>query len=415
MRFYSPDHMDLIDPSYDVLAERGEVASGDQRRRLYAHEALGRAPYHGVVLARHTTGRAKSDRYTESQAVRLLRQGAHRFLRLDTGAERLDVMGDSGAYGRAFDTQDAGHVQDEAADLAAFYDAVGVNYGLAPDNVVFGFVSGRPTGRRASPSDWVDRSVRTLDLAQTFRRVHGSARRAWEPIGVAQGWSAESYADSVAALQDMGYRYVALGGLARLQDAELLECLGGAGRARRPDTAFHLLGVARPAHAPTFARHGVASFDSSTPMRQATRDDDHNYHTATGGYLAVRLPITSASPRVKRLHRAGRLDPEAARHAEADALDALRRLDRDRASVEEALGVLAAGAALRAEPFPAEAYRALLADRPWKACRCSVCRTVGVEVVLHRDGERNVRRGFHNLHVLAGRLRAQFPDAWPSP
>ena len=415
MRFYSPDHMDLVDPTYDFVAERGEVPAGDQRNRLYAHEALGRAPYHGVVLSRHTTGRAKSDRYTESQAVRLLRQGARRFLRLD-GPQRLDVMGDSGAYARAFETQDDGHVVDEATDLAAFYDAVGVDYGLAPDNVVFGFVSGRPTGRRTDvPDGWADRAARTLDLARVFRRVHAAAPRAWEPVGVAQGWSALSYADSVAALQDMGYRYVALGGLARLQDAELLECLAGADRARRPGTAFHLLGVARPDHAPTFARHGVASFDSSTPMRQATRDDDHNYHTAGGGYLAVRLPVTAASPRMKRLHRAGALDADAARRAEVDAMDVLRRLDRDRATVGEALDVLEVGAELRSEPFPAQAYGALLTDRPWKVCPCAVCRAVGVEVALHRDGERNVRRGFHNLHVLAGRLRSAFPDAWPAP
>lgn len=416
MRFYSPDHMDLVDPAYDFVHETASVPGADQRRRCYAHEILDRPPYHGVVLSRHTTGRSKSDRYTESQAVRLLRQGAHRFLRLDGHAPRLDVLGDSGAYGRAFSPQDARDARDEAADLVRFYDTVGVDLGLAPDNVIVGFAPGRPTSRRSGPPrDWVERAARTLDLAEIFLEVWRQRPRRWVPLGVAQGWDAPSYADAVGRLQEMGYEYVALGGLARLHDADLLDCLGGASRARRSGTDFHLLGVARPTLAPSFAAHGVVSFDSTTPMRQATRDDEHNYHTLTDGYLAVRLPITDASPKMKRLHRAGRLDVEAARQAEADSLDVLRRFDRGKASLQEVLGVLHAGAQIRNEPFPEEPYRRLFGDRPWQQCPCAVCRSAGVQVVLHRDGERNVRRGFHNLHVLAHRLRVDFPDAWPTP
>ena len=323
-------------------------------------------------------------------------------------------MGDSGAYGRTFSSQTAGDAGDEAADLASFYDAVGVDYGLAPDNVVVGLATGRPGSKRPTvPPDWVVRAERTLALAEAFVAEHRTTARPWTPVGVAQGWDAPSYADAVSALQDMGYRLVAVGGLARLHDADLLECLAGADRARRPGTTFHLLGVARPSLAPVFAGLGVTSFDSSTPMRQATRDDEHNYHTATSGYLAIRLPVTTGSPRLKQLHRAGHLDAAAARRAERTSLDALRRLDQGEATPDEVLDILAEGARVRSEPFPAEPYRRLLTDCPWQTCPCAVCRAAGVEVVLHRDGERNVRRGFHNLHVLAGHLRADFPDAWP--
>ena len=413
MKFFSPDHMDLVDPAYDFVQEESSVPAADQRRRRYAHEILDHPPYHGVVLSRHTTGPTKSGRYTEAQAVRLLRQGARRFLRLDGHGPRLDILGDSGAYGRTFYPQDVRDVRDEAADLARFYDAVGVDLGLAPDNVVVGFAPGRPTSRRAGPpQDWIRRAERTLYLAETFLRTWARSHRQWVPLGVAQGWDAPSYADAVGRLQEVGYEYVALGGLARLHDADLLDCLAGADRARRPGTVFHLLGIARPSLAPSFASHGVVSFDSSTPMRQATRDDEHNYHTRSGGYLAIRLPITHASPRIIRLHRAGRLDAEAARQAEAAALDVLRRFDRGRSSPREVLDVLREGARVRSEPFPAEPYQKLLDDRPWQQCPCAVCRSAGIDVLLHRDGERNVRRGFHNLHVLADRLRADFPDAW---
>lgn len=49
-------------------------------------------------------------------------------------------------------------------------------------------------------------------------------------------------------------------------------------------------------------------------------------------------------------------------------------------------------------------YRETLEDKPWKKCRCSICRKLGIHVVLFRGAERNRRRGFHNLYVLRQRL-----------
>ena len=46
-----------------------------------------------------------------------------------------------------------------------------------------------------------------------------------------------------------------------------------------------------------------------------------------------------------------------------------------------------------------------LEARAWKDCECSVCREIGVEVIIFRGADRNLRRGFHNLSVFAQRLR----------
>ena len=54
-----------------------------------------------------------------------------------------------------------------------------------------------------------------------------------------------------------------------------------------------------------------------------------------------------------------------------------------------------------------EQYRETLADAPWKKCGCTVCKAAGVEVVLFRGSERNKRRGFHNMHVFAKRLKQE--------
>ena len=60
-----------------------------------------------------------------------------------------------------------------------------------------------------------------------------------------------------------------------------------------------------------------------------------------------------------------------------------------------------------AETDRTEQYRATLAARPWRDCRCDLCVAVGIEIIIFRGSERNKRRGFHNLYVFEQRLRAQ--------
>ena len=65
--------------------------------------------------------------------------------------------------------------------------------------------------------EWVRRYELTLRLAQAFlARCHSKAVP-FEPIGVAQGWSPISYRRAVRRLADMGYDYVAIGGLVPLR------------------------------------------------------------------------------------------------------------------------------------------------------------------------------------------------------
>ena len=46
-----------------------------------------------------------------------------------------------------------------------------------------------------------------------------------------------------------------------------------------------------------------------------------------------------------------------------------------------------------------------LRSQPWKRCKCSICRSVGVEVIIFRSSNRNKRRGFHNLGVYHQHLK----------
>ena len=77
------------------------------------------------------------------------------------------------------------------------------------------------------------------------------------PIGVAQGWSPESYAHAVAELQRIGYQYIAFGGFVPLKtDTIFLRVSESRQRTvrNRAATEFHLLGITRCENVAAFQR-----------------------------------------------------------------------------------------------------------------------------------------------------------------
>lgn len=47
-----------------------------------------------------------------------------------------------------------------------------------------------------------------------------------------------------------------------------------------------------------------------------------------------------------------------------------------------------------------ERHQELLNERPWKKCKCKVCKDAGIDIVVFRGANRNRRRGFHNTWVF---------------
>jgi hypothetical protein len=98
---------------------------------------------------------------------------------------------------------------------------------------------------------------------------------------------------------------------------------------------------------------------------------------------------------------------------ERTALFSLRAYDKGEISLEETLdAVMAYGTPAMLDDGEGNTgspqkeaelrirYARTLGDRPWKACKCAVCRQVSIEVVIFRASNRNKRRGIHNLGVF---------------
>jgi hypothetical protein len=410
MRFFFPDSQDQIDPSFDFITEERSPFRIRQRDDLYAHEVLDPTPYRGLLVSKAIIDGVfgAAGRYSAQQRQRLYRVGIREFFRLDdVPGERIATIGDCGAFTYVRETVPPYSV-DEVID---FYEGCGFDAGLSVDHVVLGFSVDAPLSNDLLPTEWIDRQKITLDLAAEFWRLHRERKCAFEPVGVAQGWSRESYAHAVKELQGMGYRRIALGGLVTLKTPEIVAVLKAANGSRRPKTTFHLLGVTRCEEIPNFRSFGVTSFDSTSPFRQAFKDERDNYYTERRTYIALRVPQVDGNVKLQRRIRAGEIDQTLARTLERDALRAVVGFDDGKVTIDEAVDALRAYETLHDEKHDRSLqYREVLTDAPWKHCNCGVCREAGVQVIIFRGTERNKRRGFHNLHVFAQRFAHELPD-----
>ena len=407
MEFYFPDSQDQVDPSFDFETEQRSIYRVRQRDDRYAHEVIDPPPYHGLLISKpivdgHPGAGAK---YTEAQRNRLYREGAKRFFRLDRDGANLKIMGDCGAFTYVRETEPVYTVE----EVLDFYEGCGLDLGIAMDHLIFGYDADLDVKSLADvPKEWRFRQDLTIELAAEFLQLHRARGCRFEPIAVAHGWSPLSYARSVSQLQDIGYRRIALGGMVPLKTSDILVALKEVSVVLDRATQLHLLGVTRTAHVHDFAGFGVTSFDSTSPFRQAFKDEKDNYYTLDGSFVALRVPQVDGNTRLRRQVAAGLVDQRSARRLERNCLSRLRSYDRGDASAESALDAIREyEELLGAKKDRSSEYRRTLEARPWKQCRCTVCTEIGIEVIIFRGADRNRRRGFHNLAVFSERLRRE--------
>jgi hypothetical protein len=285
-----------------------------------------------------------------------------------------------------------------------FYQECGFDLGISIDHVILGYDS----DGEQDHDDWRGRQILTLELAAQFLARCRARHAEFVPVGVAQGWSPESYANAVLELQRIGYTRIAIGGMVPLKDHQILDCLRQISTIRDSGTQLHLLGVTRCARMSEFAGLGVTSFDSTSAFRQAFKDDRDNYHTARRTYTALRVPQIDGNPKLKARIQAGQVAQRDAAEREQGCLRLLRDYDAGRAAIDAVLYALGG----YQETFDGRrdyttAYRETLEESPWKRCACGICEQAGIDVAIFRGSERNKRRGFHNVYAFRQRLNSQ--------
>jgi hypothetical protein len=417
MRFVFADSLDTIDPAYDFLADRNGVGRSIHRDDQYPHEFLEQAPYDGILVSRGIVGDARHPgKYSEAQLMRFRREGARRFLRypLERFPNSL-LMGDCGA----FTYRDLPEPPYRAEDTAEFYADGGFTHGCSPDHLIFDFDdAGVIRTLDDVPADVRRRYEITLQNAAEFFKAAVRVGPDFTPMGVIQGWSAESMAGAARDLTRMGYDYLAIGGTVPLKIDQIRRVLKALRDALPDRIRLHLLGFGKIEELAALRQYRVTSFDTTSPLLRAFKDAKKNYwaRTAAGDlsyYTAIRIPQAIENNKLKNKALEGSLNQEDAKRLEHAALSGVRAfaggggtLDQGLDAVmdywaalnwdEQASASRRADAALRQRKVYAETLR----DRPWERCSCRVCRESGVEAVIFRTSNRNKRRGIHNLHVF---------------
>lgn len=400
MQYFIPEWNDRVDPGYDFLTDTLTAGRDPYKDDIYAHEIYSAPNYNGILVSKGIVESSKTKK------VQIEEVGIHKFIRFSGS-----VMGDCGAFG--YINQEVPPYNTK--EILEYYQRIGFDYGVSIDHLIVGPFA--ELGMREKRYDL------TIKNAEEFIQKHRTGGYTFTPIGAVQGWSPESYAEAVQAYIEMGYEYIALGGLARTPSKQILEILKTIHPHLTSQTRMHLFGVGRLNAVPVFRHLGVTSFDSASPLRKAWLDSAANYHTFDGKtYAAIRIPrVDGAGVRIKRLLEAGVSDRKTLKRLEENALHTLREFDAGRVTLESTLSSLLDLDELLELPRNgkvnpqekarrlgrhAQMYRELLADQPWKKCDCVICQEIGIEVVIFRGNDRNRRRGFHNTYIFHKRFNA---------
>jgi Queuine tRNA-ribosyltransferase len=259
MEYFIPEWDDRVDPNYNYIEDLNTPGRDPYHDDIYAHQIYDRPNYNGILLSRVVFDKSKK------KSKILLENGVHSYIRYSG-----KVMGDCGAFS---------YIQEEqppyqTKEIIDYYDRVGFDYGVSIDHLI--------VGGFAKPGIREKRYALTINNAKEFIQEHSQGTYNFTPIGAVQGWSPESYAAAVKSYIEMGYQYIALGGLARAPTPEIIEILQAVYHHLTPTTKIHLFGVGRLNAVPIFRHLGVNSFDSASPLRKAWLDPTANYHTIAG-------------------------------------------------------------------------------------------------------------------------------------
>jgi len=277
MKFIFADAQDMIDPNYDFINDEFSPDRILQRTDKYPHEVFEKKPYDGMLLSRGLIDdgvyKSSSRAYSAAQSRRMKLQGIKRFLRYYDG----EVFGDNGAFSY--------HKLDippyKVDETVKYYEDCGFDYGMSVDHIIFEYDKRFDTDGEFDDNFKVSETMQkrydiTITNAKEFLNQCAKQKVEFHPIGVVQAWSPNSMKKSARELVEMGYDYIAIGGLVPLDVNTCEEIINAVREEIGFDIKIHLLGFAKAKQLERFVKYKITSFDSTSPMIKAFKDSKDN-------------------------------------------------------------------------------------------------------------------------------------------
>lgn len=402
MKFFFAENCDWIDPQYDFVRDASRADRISHTDDQYPHEYFEIPPYDGLLVSRSIVGGGGfAGKYSQTQRHRLLREGVRSFLRYPYEGYNGDpndypIIGDCGSY--SYVESELPPVSNE--EMIEYYARCGFTHAVSVDHIVKE-KQVRWDDQRRLPSRIEERVEFSYQSAVEFLSLCKEKHVGFTPIGVVQSWSPRSAGRYARRLVDAGYDYIGLGGLVG-HTWDLIYNMVSEVRAQvASDIRVHIFGFTFIKKIDQFVGLDITSFDSTSPILKAFKDDRENYFAGTNPhYLALRVPPWNESG-LKRRIQSGAVEQSRVTALEQVALNTLRAYGNREAELEETLNAVTSYEQhLYPDKNVKELYRRTLKDRPWEICPCKVCKEIGIEVLIYRGMNRNKRRGFHNLWYL---------------
>lgn len=275
----------------------------------------------------------------------------------------LKLFGDCGAF--SFINEDVPPTT--VSEVIDFYNQIDVDLGASLDHIVPDYDSEYDYffGGISAPQNYLDRMGITIENGSKFLEECKRQGVRFEPIGAVQGWSPKSYIECIKSFQKMGYKKIAVGGIAKLSKPSIKQLLSSI-KEIIGETEIHLFGITQPKLVREIGLPNITSVDGMGPFMGGVVRGEY-FKTSTERYKC--FPVSSITDEVCDLIENRQFDRV------IDFADPDTNFNLDR-SVEG------------------------LKTEYWKSCSCVVCSDLGVKVSLHHS-DTAVHRAFHNVYVVA--------------
>jgi hypothetical protein len=405
IKFFLPDTNDLVDPYFNFSEDTYFPERRGPESDVYAHEIFDSPNFDGLLVTKSNIDAKREEKIKRAG-------GIHSYFRI---SKKYPIMGDCGAF-QYIEEKEPLYTCQQICD---YYSGLGFDFGISLDHVVVDFDLRYDEGAslfQMRPTEDMEFRYRiTIDNAKKMKKICEAQSYKFKLIGCVQGWSPKSYLNGVKELISSGFRYIAIGGVAKAPNEVIVPILREIRETvLKNKVKLHVLGVARFNVLDEYKKSGVCSCDSSSSLFQAFKSQKDNYHGIEKSYTAVRIPAVmgNQSPKVSKLlkqyNSASAMEKKKKQlhRMEAAALKAVRDYANKQISLKRAMEELVK----YEDQFVDEKkyyhlFEETLRDRPWEICPCPICKSIGVEVVILRGNDRNRRRGFHNTYVFYNKFK----------
>ena len=390
-----PECGNSVSEGYDFINE----SHPEPRVKAFAHNLYEDKVYDGILVSKaFVASKPLFDKIKEMGGIR-----AHRRI---TDPDMF-TMGDCGAYSFV----DEYEPQFTCEEVYDYYDQMGFDYGIALDHIVTGFSISNIRGTE----DQIRRQNLTISNNLKMLDMVKERKAKFYLMGSAQGWNPESYRISIERLAQGGFKYIAIGGVAGLDNKKIMALLDHCkSTIKKYNVAIHILGVTRTSLIPTYQQANVVTCDSTTNLIQAVTNPAAAFKTGIGNQSlrCLLIPsVKSTSGRGKELvikmckgddseENVTRVREEMWK-LEMSAMNALRSYGDRKMGLHECAKIVEDYVGLF-DGHSHENYmsyvKTTLHKRPWEENGCNMCDEIGVEITLLRGADRNFRRAYHNIH-----------------